>query len=240
MAERPKIHVKTSAPPRDPRRPPVRGMSAPRPAPEQRRPPDQGRPPDAGPPRAEMRPNPPERQPRQPRPERPARPMPPPRTPPPMRPAPRPPAPRAAPAPSPASTATTASGVRVSKLMSELGLASRREADEWIERGWVKVDGVVAILGQKRAAAPEDRPSTSSAQSRAGAPRHSAAEQAHRLRQRPGRRRLPARLGAGYPRKPLVGRHLDRRHPDGDAAAGPAAAWHRPDASTSIPPACWC
>ena len=39
--------------------------------------------------------------------------------------------------------------LRLSKRMSELGLASRREADEWIERGWVKVDGVVAILGQK-------------------------------------------------------------------------------------------
>ena len=33
--------------------------------------------------------------------------------------------------------------------MSELGLASRREADEWIARGWVSVDGVAAILGQK-------------------------------------------------------------------------------------------
>ncbi len=33
--------------------------------------------------------------------------------------------------------------------MSALGLASRREADEWIERGWVKVDGTVAILGLK-------------------------------------------------------------------------------------------
>ena len=29
-----------------------------------------------------------------------------------------------------------ADGVRLSKRMSELGLASRREADEWIERGW--------------------------------------------------------------------------------------------------------
>ena len=27
--------------------------------------------------------------------------------------------------------------------MSELGLCSRREADEWIENGWVRVDGVV-------------------------------------------------------------------------------------------------
>jgi 23S rRNA pseudouridine2604 synthase len=39
--------------------------------------------------------------------------------------------------------------VRLSKRMSELGLSSRREADEWIERGWVKVNGAVAILGQK-------------------------------------------------------------------------------------------
>lgn len=33
--------------------------------------------------------------------------------------------------------------------MSELGLASRREADEWIEAGWVTVDGKLAELGQR-------------------------------------------------------------------------------------------
>lgn len=33
---------------------------------------------------------------------------------------------------------------RLSKLMGERGLCSRREADEWIENGWVKVDGKVA------------------------------------------------------------------------------------------------
>ena len=39
-------------------------------------------------------------------------------------------------------------GPRLSKRMSELGLCSRREADEWIENGWVKVDGkVVSTLG---------------------------------------------------------------------------------------------
>lgn len=32
-------------------------------------------------------------------------------------------------------------GVRVSKLLSEQGLCSRREADDYIERGWVFVDG---------------------------------------------------------------------------------------------------
>lgn len=36
---------------------------------------------------------------------------------------------------------------RLSKRMSELGLCSRREADEWIENGWVRVDGAVAELG---------------------------------------------------------------------------------------------
>ena len=40
--------------------------------------------------------------------------------------------------------------IRISKRMSELGLCSRREADEWIERGWVRVDGqVVSQLGSK-------------------------------------------------------------------------------------------
>jgi 23S rRNA pseudouridine2604 synthase len=40
--------------------------------------------------------------------------------------------------------------VRISKLMSERGLCSRREADSYIERGWVRVDGeVVSELGAR-------------------------------------------------------------------------------------------
>jgi 23S rRNA pseudouridine2604 synthase len=40
--------------------------------------------------------------------------------------------------------------LRLSKRMSELGLCSRREADDWIARGWVRVDGtVVSELGSK-------------------------------------------------------------------------------------------
>lgn len=39
--------------------------------------------------------------------------------------------------------------IRLSKRMSELGLASRREADAWIELGLVRIDGVAAVLGQK-------------------------------------------------------------------------------------------
>ena len=40
--------------------------------------------------------------------------------------------------------------MRLSKRMSELGIASRREADEWIAKGWVRVDGqVVSELGSR-------------------------------------------------------------------------------------------
>ncbi len=40
--------------------------------------------------------------------------------------------------------------LRLSKRMSELGLCSRREADEFIERGWVYVDGQqITELGSK-------------------------------------------------------------------------------------------
>ena len=40
--------------------------------------------------------------------------------------------------------------LRLSKRMSELGLCSRREADEWIEKGWVMVDGErIDTLGTK-------------------------------------------------------------------------------------------
>jgi 23S rRNA pseudouridine2604 synthase len=62
----------------------------------------------------------------------------------------------ARPAPAPFSPSTPAlratGGVRVSKLISDRGLASRREADDWIDAGWVRVDGQVAVLGQRAAA----------------------------------------------------------------------------------------
>jgi 23S rRNA pseudouridine2604 synthase len=38
--------------------------------------------------------------------------------------------------------------VRLNKRMAELGLCSRREADAWIARGWVLVNGVPAEMGQ--------------------------------------------------------------------------------------------
>jgi len=39
--------------------------------------------------------------------------------------------------------------VRLNKRMAELGMASRREADDWIAKGWVKVDGKVAEMGMQ-------------------------------------------------------------------------------------------
>lgn len=36
---------------------------------------------------------------------------------------------------------------RLNKRMAELGMCSRREADDWVERGWVKVNGVIAEMG---------------------------------------------------------------------------------------------
>jgi 23S rRNA pseudouridine2604 synthase len=44
-------------------------------------------------------------------------------------------------------TDPAAEGERLSKRMAALGLASRREADEWIEAGFVKADGRLAVLG---------------------------------------------------------------------------------------------
>lgn len=39
--------------------------------------------------------------------------------------------------------------VRLQKVIAEAGLASRRKAEEWIEAGQVKVNGKVAVLGEK-------------------------------------------------------------------------------------------
>ncbi len=74
-------------------------------------------------------------------------------------PAPRKPAsPKAAPVLRPAPVARTPvsrdgpppEGVRLSKIMSERAMCSRREADLWIERGWVFVDGErVSELGSR-------------------------------------------------------------------------------------------
>jgi len=63
-------------------------------------------------------------------------------------------APPAAKAPIPAGQTNTAAygadgTLRLNKRMAELGLASRREADDWIAKGWVKVNGQVAEMGMQ-------------------------------------------------------------------------------------------
>ena len=45
--------------------------------------------------------------------------------------------------------------MRLSKRMAELGLCSRREADDWIAQGWVQVNGKPAEMGVK--VTPADR-----------------------------------------------------------------------------------
>ncbi len=58
--------------------------------------------------------------------------------------------PRKPPAARASATPLVPDNPRLSKRMGELGLCSRREADEWIENGWVKVDGVVvSTLGTR-------------------------------------------------------------------------------------------
>lgn len=52
-------------------------------------------------------------------------------------------------------TDASAAPTRLNKRMAELGLCSRREADEWIGNGWVKVNGKPAEMGVK--VTPADR-----------------------------------------------------------------------------------
>jgi 23S rRNA pseudouridine2604 synthase len=71
----------------------------------------------------------------------------------------RPPTPRGAALPRPAppdrrepardASAPIHEGDRLSKYMTARGMASRREADDWIAAGWVRVDGKLAVLGQR-------------------------------------------------------------------------------------------
>ncbi len=67
--------------------------------------------------------------------------------------APKPPG--APPRKAPSAGAAGAGTSRLNKRMAELGMASRREADDWIGRGWVKVNGQVAEMGMQ--VAPDAR-----------------------------------------------------------------------------------
>ncbi len=63
-------------------------------------------------------------------------------------PPPRPTATRIRAADSASAAPSTGSTVRLNKRMAELGICSRREADDWIARGWVRVNGAPAVMGQ--------------------------------------------------------------------------------------------
>ena len=175
MADRPKLSTRRDAPPRDPYRRPVRGGPY-KPPPEAAAPAAAKRPPRPSAPRPQdgdprtppaadaRRDTRPEarRDPRRdPRSDTRPAPHPDPRRAAPPAAAGRPPRPTAghtaAPANErpparparPAPKAEAGQGVRISKLITERGLASRREADDWIAAGWVKVDGRMAVLGQR-------------------------------------------------------------------------------------------
>ncbi|MBP8029375.1 MAG: rRNA pseudouridine synthase, partial [Giesbergeria sp.] len=62
---------------------------------------------------------------------------------------------RAPPAPAAPSAAAGDGATRLNKRLAELGLCSRREADDWIAHGWVYVNGAVAEMGVK--VTPQDR-----------------------------------------------------------------------------------
>ena len=55
----------------------------------------------------------------------------------------------------PDAPAAPAGTTRLNKRMAELGLCSRREADDWVAKGWVKVNGSVAVMGLQ--VRPDDR-----------------------------------------------------------------------------------
>ncbi len=58
-------------------------------------------------------------------------------------------------APRPTAPTAPRDGIRLNKRLAELGLCSRREADDWIAHGWVMVNGRVADMGQT--VTPEDQ-----------------------------------------------------------------------------------
>ncbi len=53
--------------------------------------------------------------------------------------------------------AAASGSVRLNKRLADMGLCSRREADEWIERGWVRVNGQVAVMGLRVTTADQVR-----------------------------------------------------------------------------------
>ena len=127
MTARTTIKLKPSAAPRDPRRPRVRGAA---PLPTKVAPKSNAPVPGPGPAAGRSATGATAATPGRPRPTG------------------QPPAPHPS-APAAPAVAAPAGLVRLSKLLSDRGLASRRQADDWIVAGWVRVDGEPATLGQR-------------------------------------------------------------------------------------------
>ncbi len=168
MAERPTLKLKPGAAARDPHRLRVRATNAPRKAAKVAQSPAAATP-VAARPKAPSRPNVPPKPPSKP-PGRPRVAAPRPEPPRPPAPAPARPAKperrvlgpavpataaRQATPPPPLHNSKPGEGIRLSKALTEQGIASRREADDWIAAGWVRVDGQMAVLGQR--VRPEQR-----------------------------------------------------------------------------------
>ena len=118
---------------------------------------------------------------------------------------------------------------RLSKRMSELGLCSRREADEWIENGWVKVDGaVMTTLGTR--VAPQASIEID------GAARKHQSEQVTILLNKPIGY-VSGQAEDGYQPRTLGGPKTARRSSSSPATS---ADLRRRAGSTSIPPALSC
>ena len=128
-----------------------------------------------------------------------------------------------------------AGALRLSKRMSQLGIASRREADEWIARGWVRVDGrVVSELGAR---VLPDQHITVDAKAR-----NQQAERVTVLLNKPVGY-VSGQAEDGYkPAFVLVTpeNHGARTAPGSASCASTCAAWCRPDAWTSTRPASSC
>jgi 23S rRNA pseudouridine2604 synthase len=121
-------------------------------------------------------------------------------------------------------------GIRVSKLLAERGLCSRREADAYIERGLVFVDGQrVTQLGTRAAA---DAVITLAPEARA-----TQARQATILLHKPiGYVSGQAEDGHQPAVTLIIGEDPDGRRSASASSPRTSRAWRRPGGSTSIPP----
>ena len=141
---------------------------------------------------------------------------------------------RRAPRPEAAAPAVDAAGVRLNKRLADMGLCSRREADEWIERGWVQINGQVAAMGTK--VGPQDKVTVD---------RRADAAQAQRVT-------ILMHKPVGYVsgqaedgHEPAVVLFHARNHGRATRRARAlrrrsSRGWRPPGGWTSIPPACWC